>query len=234
MIIILNLDLVNNLFNNLKENKFVQNFISELSNCLENNSNTLSNNYSFHNLLSDDLTIYNNKIISKYKNEMLIERNNILQNYAKNTKGQGDMFYIYNINENNSYILSNCSSNSSEVITMEIEDLPKSSNLGSILRKQGDKFELDSETTQLANNEIDLMIKEKIDEQSEYLDSVRIDGHTYEVNEKYSGRIWLYDLDNNVSSRLEGIEEVNFPINLYETAKEGDLFIYKNGEYQLK
>ena len=33
----MNLDLVNELFNNLKENKFVKNFIKELSNYLENN-----------------------------------------------------------------------------------------------------------------------------------------------------------------------------------------------------
>lgn len=33
----MNLELVNDLFNNLKENKFVQNFINEISNYLENN-----------------------------------------------------------------------------------------------------------------------------------------------------------------------------------------------------
>ena len=230
----MSLDLVTNIFNSLKENKFVQNFVNELSNYLENNSNMLSNNPTFFNLLSDDLTIYNNKIISKYKNEMLIERNNILQNHAENTKEKGDMFYIYNINENNSYILSNCSSHSNEVITSASEDLPKDSKLGNVLRKQGKNFELDLESTQVVRDEINDMIKEKINEQNEYLDSLRIDGHTYEVNEKYSGRIWLYDLDNNVNAGLEGIEEVNFPINLYETAKAGDLFIYENEEYHLK
>ena len=59
----MNLDLVNSIFNNLKENKFVQNFINELSNYLENNldSNTKICNYDnkWNDLnLDEDLTLY--------------------------------------------------------------------------------------------------------------------------------------------------------------------------------
>ena len=71
----MNLDLVNNLFNNLKENKIVQNFMEELSNYLENNvannSNLSSNDYKWNNLISDDLTLYDKKIITKFKNKMI-------------------------------------------------------------------------------------------------------------------------------------------------------------------
>ena len=87
----MNLDLINNLFNNLKENRVVQDFIKELSNYLENN---LSNN-EWNDLLSDDLILYNNKITTKYRNEMLTERSEILQRYAENTKEAGEMYYIY-------------------------------------------------------------------------------------------------------------------------------------------
>ena len=31
---------------------------------------------------------------------------------------------------------------------------------------------------------------------------------------------------------MEAIEEIEFPKDLYETAKEGDLFVYNNGEYK--
>ena len=231
----MNLDLINNLFNNLKENEFVQNFMKELSEHLENNSNTASSVGEWNNLLSNDLTIDNQKVISKYRDEMLTERNNILQKYAENTKEAGEMYYIYNISENkkNSYNLSNCTTEkSNEVITKQIEELPEGVRLGSVLREQNGSFILDVEATKIVGEEINQMIQEKLKQQDEYLDSKRIEGHVYEVGEKYSGRIWLYDLNNNPNSGMEGIEEIEFPKDLYQTAKEGDLFIYKNGEYQ--
>ena len=230
----MNLDLVNNVFNNLKDNKFVQNFINELSNYLENNN---SNNieYKWNNLISEDLILYDNKIISKFKNEMLILRNNILQKYADDTKELGDMYYIYNTSENEKNAYNICIYNqntNNKIITKEIEKLPEGATLGSVLRKLNEKFILDTEAAKKVAQEINIMIKEKIEEQNKYLDSKRIDGHIYEVGEKYSERIWLYDLEKDTKGGIEEIEEIKFPKNLYENAKTGDLFIYKNGEYK--
>lgn len=232
---ILNLDLMNDLFNNLKGNKLVQSFMKELSNYLENNNSKMLDNCEWNNLISDDLTIYDKKIITKFRDKMLTERRNILQRCAENTKEVGEMYYIYNTSENerNSYNLCNCTpEKSNEIITKQSKDLPKGASLGSVLIKQGDKFILDEENTQTITKEINSMIKEKIEEQNKYLESKRIDGHIYEVGEKYLGRIWLYDLNDAVGDGIEGIEEIEFPKNLYETAKEGDRFIYKEGEYQ--
>ena len=235
----MNLDLVNNLWNDLKENQFVQNFIKELTNYLEKNliSNTeiSKTDNIWNNLLTDNLEIGNKKIISKYKDEMLLERTNILQNYALETKDKGEMYYIYDIDTNgkNEYNLCICEPNKShEVITKKIEDLPEGTSLGSVLRKQGENFILEKEDTRVIEKQINNMINAKIKEQDQYLDSKRIEGHIYEADEKYSGRMWLYDLSNKVSGNLEGIEEIEFPKNLYETAKKGDKFIYQNGEYQ--
>ena len=235
----MNLDLVNNLFNNLKENKIVQNFMKELSNYLENNvandSNLSTNDYKWNNLISDDLTLYDKKIITKFKNKMISQRNDILQNYAENTREAGDMYYIYNTSENerNSYNLCICKPEKShEVITKSIEELPEGAGLGSVLRKQGENFILDSNATKSVGKEINNMNKGNIQEQNKYLDSIRIEGHVYEVGEKYLGRIWLYDLNNTVGGGMEAIEEIEFPKDLYETAKEGDLFVYNNGEYK--
>lgn len=231
----MNLDLVNNLFNNIKENKFVQNFMKELSNYLENNIANSQDINKWNNLLSDDLTLYDNKIITKYRDKMLTERNNILQNYARNTEEDGEMYYIYNTsaNERDSFDLCSCKKEKShEVITKQIEELPKGVKLGSVLRKQGEDFALDLDATKAIGEEINKMIKEKVQEQNEYLDSKRIDGHIYEAGEKYSGRIWLYDLNNVSGGGIEGIEEIEFPQDLYETAREGDKFIYKDGKYQ--
>ena len=103
---------------------------------------------------------------------------------------------------------------------------------GSVLRKQDIGFVLDNEGTKSVGREINTMIRQKIEEQHEYLDSKRIEGHTYEVGEKYDGRIWLYDRDNVTNGGIDGIEEIEFPKELYQDAKEGDLFTYQNGEYR--
>lgn len=237
----MNLDLIKDLFNNLKENKIVQDFTKELSNYLENNGinncKTLDVDfkdidYKWNNLLSDDLVLYNKKIITKYRDKMLIERNNILQDYAKNLENSEEMYYIYNtsINQNDSYNL--CiykNNNGNEVITKSIKELPEGAELGDILVKQNENFIIDKNATKIVGEKINKMIKEEIKEQNEYLKSKRINGHIYEVGEKYSGRIWLYDLS---SKDGEGIEEIDFSDELYTNAKEGNLFLYQDGEYQ--
>lgn len=75
----MNLDLVNDLFNDLKENKFVQNFMKELSNYLEKNlsNNNFSSN-SWIDLSNDDLTIFDTKITTKFRDEMLVDRKSVV------------------------------------------------------------------------------------------------------------------------------------------------------------
>lgn len=227
------LDLINSLFNNVKENKFVKNFMKELSDKLENN--VADTGCEFNNLLSDDLVLYDNKITDKFRDKMLIERNNILQEYAKGARVNEDILYIYDISKftPNSYNLCNCNTGKSNiVITKQMKDLPENATLGSIIRKQKNEFVVDIEATKFVGEKINNMIREKIEEQKQYLNSKRIDGHVYEVHEKYLGRIWLYDLNDNGLDGKEGIEEVDFPEDLYETAKTKDLFIYNSGKYQ--
>lgn len=237
----MNLGLVNDLFSNLKENNFVQSFMKELSNYLENtitNTTRISNNdFNFNDIHLGDLTLYGEKVIVRYRDKMLTERAEILQRYSENTKEKGEMYYIYDVNsgDSNSFNLCICEpGKSQEVITKTKAELPEGVTLGSVLRKKDMEFVLDNDGTKSVGKEINTMIKEKIEEQHKFLNSKRVEGHTYEVGEKYSGRIWLYDLDNVVGGGIEGIEEIEFPKDLYQIAKEGDLFTYQNGKYEKK
>lgn len=231
----MNLDFMNDLFNGLKENKVVQNFAKELSEYVEKNlegdSRTHANDDSYVDLTADNLEIGGEKVTAKFKDEMVVERANILQNYAKEN---GEMYYIYgNSTQEDAYNLTPCDENKShQVITMKTEELPKEAELGSVLRKTEDVFELDPSATKEVAKEINDMIEEKLEEQEQYLESKRIEGHVYEVGEKQDGRIWLYDLNNSAGGGTEGIEEIQFPDELYEAAEEGDLFVYKDGKYQ--
>ena len=143
----MNLDVINGLFNNLKENNFVQSFIKELSNYLENsvtNNNKVSNSdFNFSDIHSDDLTLYGEKIIAKYRDKMLSQRAEILQKYSENTKERGEMYYIYAINSNDSNSFNLCICNprkSHEVITKPKEELPKGATIRKCIKKTRYRF----------------------------------------------------------------------------------------------
>ena len=230
----MNLDLVNNIFKEVKNNKFVQNFINELQSYLEN---SMSN---YINIEKEDIPLINpthngSKIIAKYRDKMLIERSNILNNYAKQTLDKGKMYYIYDKNSKMSdgYNLCICEEeNSHTVIEKSKDELPTGAKIGSVLREQGEGYFIDKEATEEISQDIYNMKSEVLKEQNQFLESKRIEGHIYEMGENDGDRAWLYDVTNGNSNGIEGVEEIDFPIELLNDGKEGDLFIYKNGEYQ--
>ena len=76
----MNLDIFENLIDKVKENEFIQNFTKELEKNIENSMQKSM----LEKFVSD------NKIISEYKDKMLINRNMILQELNNN-----EMYYIY-------------------------------------------------------------------------------------------------------------------------------------------
>lgn len=232
----MNLNLVNKIVNDAKNNKFVQNFIKELQNYLENN---MSKN-NIINAEKEDFTLINsthngNKIIAKYRDKMYTERSHILNNYAKQTLEKGQMYYIYDKNSKmlDGYNICICEAGKShEIIEADKNELPNGAKIGSVLRKLGNKFNLDEEATKEISQEIYSMKNQLLKEQTEFLKSKRIEGHIYEMGENIGDRVWLYDITNESSNGIEGVEEIDFPEELLNDGKEGDLYIYKDGEYQ--
>ena len=210
----------------------MKNFINDLSNSLNSNSISKILCYEYHDLMEDDLAINGTRITTKFRDSMLAERNNILQDYAHQT---GDLYYAYSasMNKPNSYNLANYVSDGTHlVITKSISELPTNCMLGAVLRKQNNSFVIDAAATKIVGKAVNSMIKEKILEQDKYLNSQRINGHTYEVAEKYNNRVILYDLD--IPDGSSEIEEIDFPKDLYDSTKEGDLLIYHDGKYCAK
>lgn len=228
----MNLDLINKIVNNAKNNELIQNFIKELQNYLENNMLKVNN----ANIEKEDIALINpthngNKIISMYRDKMLIERSNILNQYAKKTADKGKMYYIYSKNSKmlDTYNLCICEESKSHTIIEEsINNLPKGAEIGSVLREAENHYNIDEEATKEIAKEIYNMKSELLREQTEFLNSKRIEGHIYEVSENDGDRVWLFDITN---SSNEGIEEIDFPKELLQSSKEGDLFAYINGKY---
>ena len=85
----MNLDFFNNLANNLKENKIIQNFMKELGEYLEKNIET---NKEELEILEQIQSQRNTSIASR--NTMKNERSQILTQYANQTLEKGEMYFI--------------------------------------------------------------------------------------------------------------------------------------------
>lgn len=227
----MNLDLFNNIVNDAKKTLFLNSFLDDLQNYLKGKE------FEHTRSSKEDIQLFNptnnqNKIITQYRDKMLLERKNILNNYAKETIDKGDMYYIYGKNSKmeNGYNLCLCKEEYSHLVIEEnINNLPSNSQIGTVLRKNGNSYEVDKEATFNIQKSLDILKETLLEEQTQFLESQRIEDHIYEVSEVENDRIWLYDITNDNG---DCIEEIDFPIELLNNAEEGNLFIYQNGEYQ--
>ena len=214
----MNLDIFENLIDKVKENEFIQNFTKELEKNIEN-----SIQKSMLEKFASD-----NKIISEYKDKMLIGRNEILQEQSNETSEKGKMYYIYD-KKGSDYLATICEKGKShEIIRIPERDVKSNVKIDSVLRKINDKFELDEETTRLVKNKMEEMFNKILEEQNKIMESRRIDGHIYEYVEGSKNSVWLIDNNLNNGDVFEEIQQ-----EVFNDAQEGDLFEYINGEYKI-
>ena len=181
-----------------------------------------------------DTSLDENRLITMYRDQMNLKRNIILNNYAKQTSDKGEMYYIYSKNSKleDGYNLCICEEEKSHIVIEESKKtLPDGAEIGSVLRKNTENYVLDNEATHEIAEQIQQMKETILQEQTEFLESQRIEGHVYEMSEKDEDRAWLFDITNNSD---EAVEEIDFPKELLQDAIEGDLFVYRNGEYVKK
>lgn len=209
---------------NIQNNKFIKNFMLELQKYIEANSKKEA-------MILPDSIDNETKIITEYRDKMLIERSHILNNYAKQTLNKGQMYYIYSKNSKleNGYNLCICEEEKSHVvIEASIDDLPYGAQIGSVLRNVNGSYVIDEDATKDITEKFSKMKEQLLEQQAIFLESARIEGHIYELSEKADDRVWLFDITNESTNALE---EIEFPDELLSSSNEGDLFIYKNGEY---
>lgn len=230
----MDLNIFNSLNINNKGNDIIQGFIKELSEFLEKNitkNNLLNTNGKELSMIEQIQK--NQKVTVKYRDKMIIERRNILNNYAKETYEKGTMYFIYDKNsrKENTYNVCICEEGKGhEIIEINKKDLPKEAEIDSVLRIENGKYVLDMEATEQISKKMTEMIDKLLQEQKQYLENNRIEGHIYEVGEKENDRVWLYDITKDVG---EGIEEINFPLELLNKVTEGTKLKYENGNYQI-
>ena len=221
----MNLDLFKNLINSTKEIDIVQNFINELGEALEKNSPK-------NEITLVDKMLKGKKLTANYRDKINIEKGNIISNYSKQTSKEGDLYYIYSKNSNNTYNIGIEKDGKYQGdIEVEEKDLPVGAGIDSVLRVKNGKYVLDTETTEAVHEELIELINRLLEEQEKTLNEQRIEGHLYEFIEVTGDSIWLIDKTNYTG---ECFEEYDFSREVMKDSKEGDVFEFINGEYQKK
>ena len=210
-----------------KNREEVSEFIKELSDYLEkNNEKEISILEQVQN---------SEKVTVMYRDKMFIERNKIINKYAKENQDNGTMYYIYNKNlETDTYLLSICEEDKSNiVIEANKEELPEGVSLDTVLRQENGKYIVDTRATITVRKQIEEMVNKLLKEQEWYLQSNRLEGHIYEVGEIESDIVWLYDITKNSVNGIEAFEEIEFPLELINKVTEGTKVVYRNGIYEI-
>lgn len=222
----MNLDFLNNLGNNLKENKIVQNFMKELGEYLEKNISTNLFSKEENGILTQIQDERNTSIISR--NTMKNHMSEILKSYAQKTSEQGEMCFISSKKDDN-YTVFKYTDNKENIIQLDKNELPERTGINSILRIVNGEYILDEVATKEVTNEITQMANSVLDKQDKQLEEFRREGHLYIVEEDRNDRIYLTDITDTTNNIV--IEEVDFPKKLLNQASEGTVFQYKNGGY---
>lgn len=219
----MNLNLFNNLIDSTKENNIFQKFIKELSEFLKENE---------RNQVPLVQKILGERILTtRYRDKINVERREIINNYSKEHWEEGEFYYVYNKRSDNSYGLVNHKNGESGInIGVKESELPKGAGVDSVLKVKNGKWILDKEATEEIQAELTEMINRLLEEQTNRMEMQRVEGYLYRFVEKTGDTVWLIDETNYTG---ECFEEINFPSELSESATEGTMFQYINGEYQL-
>ena len=210
-----------------KNREEVSDFIKELSDYLENDND--------RQVSILEQVQKSEKVTVMYRDKINIERNKILNNYAKENKDKGVLYYIYNkVQDTDNYLLSICEENKSNVV-IEVNEkkLPKGISVDTVLRQENGKYIVDTRATFIVRKQIEKMVNKLLKEQEQYLQSNRVEGHIYEVGEVERDRVWLYDITKNDVNGIEAFEEIQFPLELINKVTEGTKVIYRNGNYEI-
>lgn len=235
----MNLDLINDVFYNLKENKFVQNFIKELSNYLENNLLKDLNSRNEENPIIEDILSKNN-VTTGNENSIRWKENDIIKDYAKKLSMNGPMYFVKDnkktywsnnkkYDDNDAYTVLKVENSKIEEMEITKQDMPKEIGVNDVFRIENGVYVLDSIATKELQEEITNMAKEIIDKQNINLDTYRKEGHLYIVTEELGNNRFLKDLTQE--AKIE-FEEVNIPKDLLNKATEGIVLQYTNGKYE--
>ena len=229
------LDLLNDVFNNFKERKFVKNFINEMSNYLENNLNFKSEEIP---IIEEILS--KNNLTTGNKNTIIWKERDIILEYVEKFRNDKSIYFVKDSKktywldnkkhyDNDVYKVLKIENSKIEEVEISKKDMPKNIGINDVFTIENGSYICDNVATKELKKEIINMTKEIIDRQNINLDKHRKEGHLYLVTEKLNNNLFLWDLID--SPKIE-FEEVNISENLSNSIRAGMVLKYINGKYE--
>lgn len=227
----MNLDLVNDILKELKENDFVQDFINDLTSYLENKNEEKP-------ILEEILS--KNNITTANENSIRWKMDDVILDYAKENFKDETMYFVNdnkkivwknNKKDYNNDILSiwKVENNKIEEIGLEKSKLKEKLSINDVFKIENDEAIIDKIATKELKDKILEMANEIIEKQNNNLSNYKKEGHLYVVKEEIGNNRFLKDITEDTNTEFE---EVDIPKEILDKAVEGSVLKYTNGKYE--
>lgn len=227
----MNLDLVNDILKELKENDFVQDFINDLTSYLENKKEEKP-------ILEEILS--KNNITTANENSIRWKMDDVILDYAKENFKDETMYFVNdnkkivwknNKKDYNNDILSilKVENNKIEEIGLEKSKLKEKLRINDVFKIENDEAIIDKIATKELKDRILEMANEIIEKQNNNLSNYKKEGHLYVVKEEIGNNRFLKDITEDKNTEFE---EVDIPKEILDKAVEGSVLKYTNGKYE--
>lgn len=229
----MNLNFFNDLTNCAKSHSFTLQFIDELTEYLNNIKENITEKQFKQDLsdfLSTDELISKNRISYTFLGNFYEKCNDILKEYSSNK----NIYYVSRNNniddkydEKNIYTIDEYS-NGNMLSTFHVsgKNLPKIVQEGMILEKIGDKYLIDTKSTNTIFQKFLRATKEIVNLQENYMKQYRTENALYIVVEKCLNSAYLQNADTNII-----FEETNFSNDLFNSLHNDAVISFKAGKY---
>lgn len=213
------LGILGKILENAKEKSVVTNFVKELSNYLENMNQ--SNNKNLNEIEKECKLTYDSSCL------LVTKRNEILKEYA--IKSQKEIQYISYKNEDKGLyqIIELNKKGEQSSFYLPKTELPENIEVDKIIKKQGDKYKIDEETTKEIIEKIQKEAEKIANMQNEKLNKYRQENILYQVVDFGSKGIYLQNTKTN-----EIFEEPNLEKEIINKISTDAILSYKSGKYQ--
>ena len=227
----MNLDLVNDILIELKENDFVQDFINDLTSYLENKNEEKP-------ILEEILS--KNNITTANENSIRWKMDDVILDYAKENFKDETMYFVNdnkkivwknNKKDYNNDILSilKVENNKIEEIGIEKSELKEKPSVNDVFKIENNEAKIDKIATKELKDKILEMANEIIEKQNNNLSNYKKEGHLYVVKEEIGNKRFLKDITEDTNTEFE---EVDIPKEILDKAVEGSVLKYTNGKYE--
>lgn len=237
----MNLEVIKDVFQSIKENKKVQGFMKELSEYLESNIKNNLENSGTQNLPIIESILKGKQVATGNENAIRFGERDTILAYAKENEKK-ELYFVkdnkkvywknnerhYNLE---AYTIFKVQDGKIEEMEINKQDMPKNIQVNDVCFLENGEYVVDTLATKELQTAINNMANDILEKQENNLENHRKEGHEYLVTEEVGNNRFLRDIAQNSKTEFE---EVDIPEEIIQEATQGMILKYINGRYEIK